>query len=127
MLNEILEIGECQMFNDYGMKSNSELSEYQKRIENIENVILCVSEVEKMVSEIGSDLTPEDLDIMKKRPCSKSRGLRPFVGIRSGGNNYMRKRSEDRDTKRRIAKIMYISDEKLLASDLSLHQSDSKT
>jgi len=36
------------------MRSNPELSEYQKRIEAIDNVILCVAEAERMVKEVGA-------------------------------------------------------------------------
>ncbi|AFM27090.1 hypothetical protein [Desulfomonile tiedjei] len=48
------------LHSDYGVKPSAELSEYQKRIENIENVILCVSEAEKMIEDIGLDLVSED-------------------------------------------------------------------
>jgi hypothetical protein len=41
------------------MKSNSEFSVYQKKIEAIDNVILCVAEAEKMVNEIGESLFKE--------------------------------------------------------------------
>jgi hypothetical protein len=44
--------------NGYRVKSTSELSPYQKRIEKIDNVILCVAEAERMVSEIGKSLFP---------------------------------------------------------------------
>lgn len=44
--------------NGYRVKSEAELSPYQKRIEEIDNVILCVAEAEKMVSEIGKSLFP---------------------------------------------------------------------
>ncbi len=42
--------------NGYKLKSDSELTEYQKRIDSIDNVILCMAEAEKMVSEIGRSL-----------------------------------------------------------------------
>jgi hypothetical protein len=48
------------LHSDYGVKPTAELSEYQKRIENTENVILCVSEAEKMIEDIGLDLVSED-------------------------------------------------------------------
>ncbi len=38
------------------MKSDSEFSDYQKKIEAIDNVILCVAEAERMVNEIGRSL-----------------------------------------------------------------------
>lgn len=40
-------------YNGYRVKSNAELSAYQKRIESIENVILCVAEAEKLVASVG--------------------------------------------------------------------------
>jgi hypothetical protein len=114
------------MYNDYRVKSSTELSEYQKRIENIENTILCVSEVEKMVREIGLDLMPEDLEVPKKKPCPRSKGSKPFVGVRFTGKEPLRKKPDARADKRRIAKIMYVSDASLLASDPSLRRPDSK-
>jgi hypothetical protein len=114
------------MYNDYRVKSSTELSEYQKRIENIENTILCVSEVEKMVREIGTDLVPEDLEVPKKRPCLRSKCSKPFVGVRFTGREPLPKKTEARADKRRIAKIMYVSDATLLASDQSLRRPDSK-
>lgn len=39
--------------NGYRVRSNAELSPYQKRIEAIENVILCVAEAERMVALVG--------------------------------------------------------------------------
>lgn len=47
------------------MKSNSEFSDYQKKIEAMDNVILCVAEAEKMVREIGRSLL-SDVTITKK-------------------------------------------------------------
>jgi hypothetical protein len=69
------------LHSDYGVKAGGELSEYQKRIENIENVILCVSEAEKMIEHIGLDLISEDYstsdtDLENKFPNK-------FVPIRS--------------------------------------------
>lgn len=52
-------------FNGYRSESKSELSPYQKRIEAIDNVILCVAEAEKMVGDIGRSLYPA-LAIEKK-------------------------------------------------------------
>jgi hypothetical protein len=112
------------MYNDYRVKSSAEPSEYQKRIENIENTILCVSEVEKMVREIGSDLMPEDLEIPKTKPCQRSTGSKPFVGVRFTGREPLRKKPEARAAKGKIAKIMYVSDATLLASDQSLRRTD---
>jgi len=46
------------------MKSNSELSAYQKKIEAIDNVILCVAEAERMVRDIGRSLV-SDVSVTK--------------------------------------------------------------
>ena len=58
--------------NGYNMKQNSELSPYQKRIEGIDNVILCVAEAERMLTQIGNSLV-SDLDAPKERVdnCAK--------------------------------------------------------
>jgi len=45
--------------NGYKMKQNSELSPYQKKIEDIDNVILCVAEAERMLAQIGASLVSE--------------------------------------------------------------------
>ncbi|MGO9570064.1 MAG: hypothetical protein ACLP5H_21255 [Desulfomonilaceae bacterium] len=52
--------------NGYKMKQNSELSPYQKKIEGIDNVILCVAEAERMLTQIGTSLV-SDLDAPKER------------------------------------------------------------
>ncbi len=60
--------------NGCKMKQNSELSPYQKRIEGIDNVILCVAEAERMLTQIGKSLV-SDLDAPKKYVdnCAKPR------------------------------------------------------
>ena len=63
------------MSNAYKMKSNAELSPYQKRIESIDSPILCVSEAEKMINEIGQDLV-SDIEIC---PPPKSRWMRSRI------------------------------------------------
>lgn len=60
------------MSNGHKMKSNAELSPYQKRIENIDSPILCVSEVEKMINEIGQDLAFD----LEMSPPPKSRWMK---------------------------------------------------
>lgn len=45
---------------DRGKKPDSELSDYQKKIESTENVILCVAKAERMVREIGKSLISEE-------------------------------------------------------------------
>ena len=52
--------------NGYKMKQNQELSPFQKRIEEIDNVILCVAEAERMLTQIGNSLV-SDLDAPKER------------------------------------------------------------
>jgi hypothetical protein len=52
--------------NGYKMKQNVELSPYQKKIEEIDNVILCVAEAERMVAQIGASLV-SDLDAPRTR------------------------------------------------------------
>ncbi|MDQ1238337.1 MAG: hypothetical protein QG577_522 [Thermodesulfobacteriota bacterium] len=44
--------------NSNGLKlgKGGEASEYQKRIDRIDTVILCMAEVEKMIGELGKDL-----------------------------------------------------------------------
>ena len=60
--------------NGCKMKQNSELSPYQKRIEGIDNVILCVAEAERMLTQIGKSLV-SDVDAPKKYVdnCATSR------------------------------------------------------
>jgi hypothetical protein len=57
------------------MKSNAELSEYQKRIEAIDNVILCVAEVERMVKEIGQSLI-SDLETKTRSTAEIPKGAK---------------------------------------------------
>lgn len=45
--------------NGYKLKQNSELSPYQKKIEGIDNVILCVAEAERMLTQIGTSLVAD--------------------------------------------------------------------
>jgi hypothetical protein len=65
--------------NGYRLKTNSEMSPYQKRIEAIDNAILCVAEAEKMVKEIGRSLFPglEKKLILKPR---KKISVFPWTG-----------------------------------------------
>jgi hypothetical protein len=46
-------------FNGNKILSDTELSEYQKKIESIDNVILCVAEAERMLIKIGKSFVPE--------------------------------------------------------------------
>ncbi|MCX5873571.1 MAG: hypothetical protein NTY51_10130 [Deltaproteobacteria bacterium] len=52
-------------FSEFRTKKESEMSPYQKRVQEIDTSILCVAEAEKMIREIGSDLVTE-IDIQQK-------------------------------------------------------------
>jgi hypothetical protein len=56
-------------YNGFRPKAKRVLSDYQKRIEAIDNVILCVAEVEQMIEEIGNQLLPEPevLELARER------------------------------------------------------------
>lgn len=108
------------MYNDYPMKSSSELSEYQKRIENIDTVILCVAEAEKMIRQIGSDLVPEVRRMSEKQLEAALKLLKPFIAIRSATGEPVKKKPAFRDARKSIARILYISD-----VDLQTTQEDS--
>ena len=56
------------------MKSNSEFSDYQKRIEATDNVILCVAEAEKMVNGIGKSLLSEIMPTRESGPDQSKSG-----------------------------------------------------
>jgi hypothetical protein len=47
------------------MRSDAELSDYQKRLESIDNVILCIAEAERYVLDLGKSLV-DDLDKYKE-------------------------------------------------------------
>ena len=53
--------------NGYTIKSDTELTEYQKKIESIDNVILCVAEAERMLSDIGRSLIPQRRHLEKPK------------------------------------------------------------
>jgi hypothetical protein len=60
--------------NGYKVKRNSELSPYQKKIEGIDNAILCVAEAERMLTELGSSLVSEvDARGKSANDCQKRR------------------------------------------------------
>lgn len=61
--------------NDYRPeKSDAELTDYQRRIEAIDNVILCVAEAEKMFREIGMSLISESEIAETLRELQKKQG-----------------------------------------------------
>lgn len=45
-----------RVFSNRGTKSDTEFTDYQKVIEETENVILCVAKAEKMVRQLGRSL-----------------------------------------------------------------------
>ncbi|MEW6349623.1 MAG: hypothetical protein AB1646_11225 [Thermodesulfobacteriota bacterium] len=51
------------------MRVVAKLSEYQKKIESIDNVILCVAEAERMIAGIGRSLVPD----LVEKPAPKKR------------------------------------------------------
>jgi len=53
--------------NGYSTTPRSELSEYQKKIESIDNVILCVAEAERMLNEVGRSLLAEPVDELSEK------------------------------------------------------------
>jgi len=62
--------------NGYTIKSDAELSEYQKKIESIDNVILCVAEAERMLADIGRSLMPQRRHLDKQKTKLKSSKFR---------------------------------------------------
>jgi hypothetical protein len=66
--------------NGYKLKPDAEQTEYQKRLDAIDNVILCMAEAEKMISEIGRHLVV-DLDIDEKRlKCTNGKSVFSWSG-----------------------------------------------
>lgn len=62
--------------NGYTIKSDAELSEYQKKIESIDNVILCVAEAERMLADIGSSAIPQRRHLDKQKSKLRSSKFR---------------------------------------------------
>jgi len=58
--------------NGIKSQSDSEQSPYQKEIEAIDNVILCVASAEKMLREIGKSMVNE-IESMPKPPVNGAR------------------------------------------------------
>ena len=52
-------------YAEFRTVKESEMTEYQKRVQEIDNAILCIAEAEKMIREIGANLVV-DMDIPKK-------------------------------------------------------------
>ena len=55
------------LVNGYRTKSDAELTDYQKKVQNIDNVILCVAEAERMINAVGDELIPDLPQIDKPR------------------------------------------------------------
>jgi hypothetical protein len=73
-------------FNGYTIKPASEFSEYQKKIETIDNVILCVAEAEIMLREIGASLVPDNIGTL----CNNKKRRKPVSSRRIGRINAFR-------------------------------------
>lgn len=70
--------------NGFRLKNDSELTEYEKRIDSIDNVILCMAAAERLVSEIGKSMvTLAEAPIERKTDPRRPR--RPFWKSRRGG------------------------------------------
>ncbi len=52
-------------YTEFRTVKESEMTEFQKRVQEIDTSILCVAEAEKMIREIGANLVV-DMDIPKK-------------------------------------------------------------
>ncbi len=73
--------------SDFGLKADSKISDYQKAVDNIENVILCMAEAERMVQEIGRNMIGEDELSQIKQSISKKSGRRRYSTNKKGKNN----------------------------------------
>ncbi len=62
--------------NGHTIKSDTELSEYQKKIESMDNVILCVAEAERMLADIGRSLIPQRRHLDEQKSKLKSSKFR---------------------------------------------------
>jgi hypothetical protein len=52
-------------YSEFTTKKDSEMTEYQKRVQEIDSPILCIAEAEKMIKDIGTNLVA-DMDIPQK-------------------------------------------------------------
>jgi hypothetical protein len=57
--------------NGLKLRKGGEASEYQKRIDRIDTVILCMAEVEKMIGELGKDLLINDKESVQPTIASR--------------------------------------------------------
>jgi hypothetical protein len=64
------------ILNGYRSKTELEPTEYQKRIEAMDTVILCVAEAEKMVMEIGRNV--EGYPAVSEEPSAAPAIRRPI-------------------------------------------------
>ena len=61
------------LLNGLKRGSGAEPSPYQKRIEAMDNVILCVAEAERMINDIGKSLV-EEVEMIPRRTQDRGRG-----------------------------------------------------
>ena len=69
--------------NGYTIKSDAESSEYQKKIESIDNVILCVAEAEIMLRQIGASLVPDHVRTVSNNKKRRKPGRSSRIGRRN--------------------------------------------
>jgi hypothetical protein len=70
-------------FNGQRTRSESEMTVYQKKIESMDTVILCVAEAERLVHVIGKDLFPEVVKRDKSRSTKPERKKAPWADRRN--------------------------------------------
>lgn len=61
--------------NGFKMKSDAEQSPYQRRLEEIDNVILCVAEAERLVANIGKSLVTDMDKYLKPANAKKTKKI----------------------------------------------------
>jgi|YelNatPaOPRAMG01_1025707.scaffolds.fasta_scaffold616024_1 hypothetical protein len=67
--------------NGYKLRPNTEASEYQKRIDKIDTVILCLAEAEKLVADLGKSLLREETLHAQKTIAARSAKRPAWEGI----------------------------------------------
>lgn len=74
--------------NGFRSRGSREQSEFQKRVEAIDNVMLCVAEVEKMIRDIGRDMLPEP-DVLIQAQARRTRRLRPSSFMHKNAKSWL--------------------------------------
>ncbi|MBI5569192.1 MAG: hypothetical protein HY914_04525 [Desulfomonile tiedjei] len=69
--------------NGFRTRSDAELTHYQKKVQAIDNVILCVSEAERMINSIGDDLIADLPEIKKSRRRRSPHQKEPWADRRN--------------------------------------------